>query len=120
MHPTEWISREDARPGLGLNRGDQSGQLIKPAPQLIDFILHVQDAANALKIDALILGEPLNQTQPRDVACRVAPAPLGRASRRDEPHPVVGSQRLRVHPSEVGCNRDDEDGRVMIDSLRQL
>ena len=44
--------------------------------------------------------------------------PLGRTPRRDQAHSVVGPQRLRMHPSELGGHRDDEDRCVVIDSLR--
>jgi hypothetical protein len=88
--------------------------------QIIDLILHVQDAANAFEIDALVLGQPLDQPQSRNVTCRVAPAPLGRASRGDQAHAVIGAECLGMHAREMGCHRDDKDWRIMIDSLRKL
>jgi hypothetical protein len=39
-----------------------------PHSQVVDLILHVQDTADALQIDALVLREPLDQPEPRDVA----------------------------------------------------
>jgi hypothetical protein len=96
------------------------GQLLHPGTQIVNLILHAQDAADALEIDALVLREPLDQPQPRDVAGRVASTPLRRTPRRDQTHPVVGPQRLRMHSSEVGGHRDDKHRRVMIYSLRQL
>jgi hypothetical protein len=36
--------------------------------QLLDVVLHRQDATDALQVDALILGEPLDQPQPSNVA----------------------------------------------------
>jgi hypothetical protein len=101
-------------------RGEQLRQLLHPGAEVVDLVLHVQDPADALQIDALILREPLDQAEPRNVACRVASTPLGRTPRRDQAHPVVGPQRLGVHASEVGCDGDDKDWRVMINSLRQL
>jgi hypothetical protein len=68
MHPTDWIGSKHSRSGRLLNGGKQSGQLIGPGSELIDLVLHVQDAANTLQVDALILREPLDQPQPRDVA----------------------------------------------------
>ena len=79
-----------------------------------------QDPADALQVDALVLGEPLDQPQPGDVPRRVAPAALRRPPRRDQPHPVVGAQGLRMHPGQLGGHRDHEDRRVMVDALRQL
>jgi hypothetical protein len=54
----------------------QGGQLLDPTPELIDVVLHGQDAADALEVAALVLRESLDQPKPCNVAGRVAPAAL--------------------------------------------
>jgi len=88
--------------------------------QLLDLVLHRDDPADPLEVDALVLGETLDQPQLGDVAGGVAAAPLGGAPRGHQPHPVVGAQRLRVHARELGRHGDDEDGCVVVDPLREL
>jgi hypothetical protein len=120
MYPADRISSEHPRPGRFLNRGKQGRQLLDPSSEFIDVILHMQNPTDALQVDALVLGKPLDEPKPGNVARRIPPAAFWRTPRRYQAHAVVGSQRLRVHPSQMSCNRDHEYGRVMIDSLRQL
>ena len=68
MHAADRIGGEHARPGGFLNGGEQRGQLLDPTAELIDVVLHGQDAADALEVDALILGEPLDQSEPCNIA----------------------------------------------------
>jgi hypothetical protein len=103
-----------------LECGKQRGQLLDSGMKFVDVVLHVQDAANALQVDALILGESLDQPEPGNIASGVASATFRSTPRRNQAHPVIGSQRLRVHPSKVSCDRNDEHRRIVINSLRQL
>ena len=87
--------------------------------QFVDLVLHPQDSPDALEVDALVLGEPLNQPESGDVVRRIAPTALGRPARRDETHPVVRPQGLRMHPGQMGGDRDHEDRRVGVDPVRE-
>ena len=96
-----------------------SGQLVEPAPQLVDQLLQLDDPLDAGQVDALLLGEPLHLAQQRDVAGRVAPPAAGRPAGADEPQPVVAAQRLGVQAGELRGHRDDEDRAVRAGARRQ-
>ena len=47
-----------------------------------------------------------------EVAVGVAPPAAAGAAGRDQAHPLVGPQGLRVQPGQLGGHADDVDGRV--------
>jgi hypothetical protein len=61
MHSADRISGEDSGSRRLLKSGKQRGQLINPCSQFVYVVLHDQDAPDALQVDALVLGEPLDQ-----------------------------------------------------------
>ena len=71
----------------------------------------VEDPADALDADAG-RGEVGDLAQQLDVAVGVAAAAAAGAARRDQPHPLVGAQGLRVQAGQLGGDADDVDGGV--------
>src|SRR5690606_11549729 len=73
-----------------------------PDAQRLDLVLQLEDPLDAAERDALLLGEPLDLTQPGDVGGAVPPTATTGARRGDETDPVVLAQGLRVHAGELG------------------
>ena len=69
------------------------------------------DALDALEPEALG-GQLRDRAQQLDVAQRVAAAATTGAAGRDQTEPVVGAQRLRVQPGQLGGDADHEDLRL--------
>ena len=67
--------------------------------------------ADALDADAG-RGQLGDLAEQLDVAVGVAPAAAAGAAGRDQAHPLVGAQRLRVQPGQLGGHADDVDGGV--------
>ena len=76
-----------------------------------DAVLEVEDPAYALDADAG-RGEVGDLAQQVDVARRVAAAATAGAAGPDQPHPLVGAQRLRVQPGQLGRDADHEHSGV--------
>ena len=98
-----------ARPASSSLRCDERG----------DPVLEVEDPAYALDADAG-RGEVGDLAQQLDVAVGVAAAAAAGAAGRDQPHPLVGAQRLRVQPAQLGGDADDVDGAVRARAARRL
>ena len=74
----------------------------------LDTALELQDAADPLEVDALVLAHALDIAQALDVLLRVPPAPPFRAGRGHQAEAVVLAQGLRVHAGQLGGDRDHE------------
>lgn len=88
-------------------------QLANLGLQRLHLVLQRQDASNTREADTLFLGQPLHLPQQLHVAPGITPAATSRTGWGDKPEPVVLAKRLRVHPSQLGRDRDDVD-RVVI------
>jgi hypothetical protein len=113
VHLTALASGEEPGAAGRLDVPDDLHQLSQLPAQGLQFVLQREDAADALQVDALGLGELL------DVAQLIAAAGAARPARDDEAEPVVAAERLGVHLGELRCHRDHEDGGVGIDPRRQ-
>ena len=81
------------------------------AAQRVDLVLELEDPAHPLDADAG-RGELGDLAEQVDVAGGVAAPAAAGAAGRDQAHPLVGAQGLRVQPGQLGGDADDEDGRV--------
>ena len=76
-----------------------------------DLVLEVEQPADALDADAG-RGQLGDRAEQLDVAVGVAPPAAAGATRGDQAHPLVGAQRLRVQPGQLGSDADDVDRGV--------
>src|SRR3954451_13856446 len=77
------------------------------------LVLEPEDVLDAGEVEPELARQPLDQTQPLEVRLRVQPRVAGSALRAHEPLLLVDAQRLRVHPDEVGRDRDHVPGVVV-------
>ena len=75
------------------------------------LVLELHDPAYPLDADAG-RGQGRDLAEPLEVVVGVAPPAATGAARGDQPHPLVGAQRLRVQPGQLGSDADDVDGRL--------
>ncbi len=104
----------ERRRGLaqGLAQGVELGEQLGVAlPQGGHLVLEIEDAAYALEADAG-RGQVGDHAQQLEVAVGVAATAAAGAAGRDQAHPLVGAQRLRVQAGQLGGDGDDVDGGV--------
>src|SRR4051794_9097426 len=87
-------------------------ELLHPPPDAPQLVLEAQHVLDARKIEPELRGQLLNQGQARDVLVGVDAGATGSARRRDETLRLVGTQRLRVHPCQLGRDGDHVAGTV--------
>src|SRR5437764_2617592 len=90
----------------GVSHRQFFGQFGDPAAERVDLVFQFDDALDSGQVDTVLLGQPLHFAQQRDVPHGIAPATAGGAAGRDQALPVVGTQRLRMHPGQLRRDRD--------------
>ena len=92
-------------------RGQLGSQFVVAGLERADLVLQLEDAAYALDADSSCR-QRCDLAEQLDVAVAVAPTTATGTARHDQAHPLVGAQRLRVQPGELGRHADHIDGRV--------
>ena len=100
-----------SRRWLARNATNSSAQFLQPGLQCLNLIGELDDALDAGQVDALVLREPLHLAQQIDIMLRIAAPTTGCTARADQPEPIVGAQRLRMHSGQFGGHRDEERPR---------
>src|SRR5262249_32689087 len=120
-HAGRWFPGDEVAPVLPVHIVDGLAHLtfhpVEPAVHAQQFVLEPQHVLDARKVEAELVRQALNQSEPVEVGLRVETCVSRGALRADQPLVLVDAQRLRVHADEVG--RDgDHVARTVVHHLR--
>ena len=76
--------------------------VLEGAGELVNALLHLEDAGDAGQVDAILLGHALNFLEAFHILQGVAPPASAGAPGGHQPQAVILAQRLGVHAREFG------------------
>src|SRR6266571_2389865 len=89
------------------------GQLLGPAAEPFDLVLHLQDHLHPGEVDPVLLGQPLDHAESGDVSLGVPAGVPGRTGRLEKALALVDAERLGVHPGQLGGHADHVDSPLV-------